>query len=107
MLRTLVVGARDLGPALSASAGLQAVAVAIHLEDVDVMGEPVEQRAGKALRTEDAGPLVEGEVAGHQHRTPLVPPAEDLEQQFRPGGRQRYVAELIDDQQLVASQLLL
>ena len=59
MLRTLVVGARDLGPALSASAGLQAVAVAVHLEDVDVVGEPVEQRAGETLRAEDAGPLVE------------------------------------------------
>src|SRR4029079_19517948 len=107
MLRTLVVGARDLGPALSASAGLQAVALAIHLEDMDMVGEPVEQRAREALRTEDAGPFVKGQVAGHQHRTPLVTSAEDLEQQFRPGGRQRYVAELIDDQQLVASQLLL
>jgi hypothetical protein len=60
MLRTLVVGARDLGPVLSASAGLQAVALAVHLEDVDVMGEPVEERTGEPLRAEDAGPLVEG-----------------------------------------------
>ena len=66
MLRTLVVGARDLGPVLSASAGLQAVAVAVHLEDVDVMGEPVEQRAGEPLGTEHAGPFVEREVRGDE-----------------------------------------
>ena len=62
MLRTLVAGARDLGPVLSASAGLQAVALAIHLEDVDVVGEPVEQRAREALR---AVPLSEDR---NQHR---------------------------------------
>ena len=44
-------------------------------------------------------------VAGHQHGTSLVTPAEDLEQQFGPGGRQRHVAQLIDDQQPIASEL--
>ena len=38
------------------------VAVAVHLEDVDVVGEPVEQGTGKALGGEDAGPLVERQV---------------------------------------------
>ena len=42
-------------PALS-----QPVAFAVHLEDVDVVGEPVEERAGEALRAEHLGPLVEG-----------------------------------------------
>jgi hypothetical protein len=31
---------------------------------MDVMGEPVEQRAGKALGTEHAGPFVERQVRG-------------------------------------------
>ena len=29
----------------------QGPAVAVHLQDVDVVGEPVQQRAGEALRT--------------------------------------------------------
>ena len=37
----------------------EAVAVAVHLRDVDVVGEPVQQRAGEAFRAEDLGPLVE------------------------------------------------
>ena len=43
----------------------ETVAVAIHLQDVDVVGEPVQQRAGQPLRSEDLGPLVEGQVGGH------------------------------------------
>ena len=31
----------------------EAVAVAVHLQDVDVVGEPVQQRAGQALQAED------------------------------------------------------
>ena len=37
----------------------EVVAVAVHLQDVDVVGEPVQQRAGRPLRPEDLGPLIE------------------------------------------------
>ena len=42
----------------------EAVAVAVHLQDMDVVGEPVQQRAGEAFRSEHVGPLVEGQVGG-------------------------------------------
>ena len=78
---------RDLGSnALPTVA--EAVAVAVHLQDVDVVGEPVQQRAGEALRTKQFSPFVEGEVGGDQDGAPLVALAEDLEEQFRPGGGQ-------------------
>ena len=38
---------------------VESVAVAVHFQDMDVMGEPVEQRTGEPLRTEHAGPFVE------------------------------------------------
>ena len=38
----------------------EAIAVAVQLEDVDVMGQPVEQRAGEPFRAKDLGPFVEG-----------------------------------------------
>jgi hypothetical protein len=69
--------------------------------------EPIEEGPGQPLRAEHGRPLVEGQVAGDQDRAALVAAAEDLEQQFRSGGRQRHVAELVDDQQLVGGQLLL
>ena len=43
-------------------AGGEAVAFAIHLQDVDMMGEPVEHGAGEPLRTEYGGPFIERQV---------------------------------------------
>ena len=54
---------RDLGINALGSNALPAVAeavtVAVHLQDVDVVGELVQERAGEALRAEDLGPLIE------------------------------------------------
>lgn len=42
----------------------EAEAVAVHLQDMHVMSEPVEQGAGQAFGAEGLGPFVEGQVAG-------------------------------------------
>ena len=44
----------------------EAIAVAVHLENVDVVCQPVEKGAGRAFGTEGFGPFVEGQVAGDQ-----------------------------------------
>jgi hypothetical protein len=49
-------------------------AVAVELEDVNVVGKAIEQRAGQALGGEHAGPLVEGQVAGDGNRAAWVKP---------------------------------
>jgi hypothetical protein len=41
---------------------LEPVTVAVHLQDVDVMGDAVEQSAGEPFRTEDLGPFLEWQV---------------------------------------------
>ena len=69
-------------------AAFQSVALAVHLQDVHVVGETVEQRSGAAFRAKDLGPLVAGQVGGHHYGAPLVALAEDLEEQFRSGGGQ-------------------
>jgi hypothetical protein len=48
------------GSRLAGAALCEAVAQAVHFEDVDVMGQAVEQGSGEPLVAEDAGPLVEG-----------------------------------------------
>ena len=58
---------------------LETVAVAVHLQDVNVVGEPVKQSAGEPLGAEHVGPLVEGQVGGDQDGAPFVALAEDLE----------------------------
>src|SRR5207245_8131304 len=83
------------------------IAVAGHCEDGDVGGQPGEWRAGQRLGPEHAGPLVEWQIAGDNGGAARVALAEDLEQQLGAGRRQGYIAEFIDDQQLVTGQLAL
>ena len=60
------------GRALTVLALSETIALTVHLEDVDVMGEAVEERAGQALGAEHAGPLVERQIAGDDDRATLV-----------------------------------
>ena len=66
----------SLGPALPACpAAFQAIAVAVQLENVHMMGEAVEQGSREPLCAEYAGPFVERQIAGHDYRAALVTPA--------------------------------
>ncbi len=47
-----------------------------------MVGEPVQQRPGQAFGAEHLGPLVEGQIAGHQGGAAFVTLAEYLEQEF-------------------------
>lgn len=44
----------------------EAIAFAVHLEDVVVMGQPVEERGGQPLGAEGLVPFIEGQIAGDQ-----------------------------------------
>lgn len=69
--------------------------------------EAVEQRSGETFGAEDLGPLGERQVRGQHGEATLVALAEHLKEQLGSGLRQRHEAEFIDDEQLVASDLLL
>ena len=56
----------------SRAAVVEAEALAVHFQDMDVMGQSVEQRPGQALGTERLGPFVEGKIRGDQNRGALV-----------------------------------
>jgi hypothetical protein len=89
-----------------ATAG-EAETVAIHLENVDVVGQPVEQGAGQALGTEDRCPFIEGQIAGDQRAAAFIPLAEHLEQQLTAHRGEGDIAQLVEDQQLHRGQMLL
>ena len=50
------------GDGFPRAAVVEAEALAVHFQDMDMMGETVEQRPGQALRAERLGPFVEGKV---------------------------------------------
>src|SRR2546425_5916237 len=51
--------------------------LAVHLQDVNVMGEPIQQGAGEALGTQHLGPFVEGQIASDHRCTALVTRSEE------------------------------
>src|SRR3954447_20659728 len=62
-------------PAREATPGsglCQAVALAVHAQDMNMMREPVEQRAGQTLRAEDRSPFLERQVRCDDGRAVLV-----------------------------------
>ena len=82
-------------------------ALAVHLEDVDVVGQAVEDGAGQAFRAEDLGPLVEGQVRGDDHGSALITLGDDLEQQLGTGLRERDEAQFVDDEKIIRGEALL
>ena len=58
--------------ALASLALFEPIAVAVHFEDVDVVGQSVEQRTGQPLGPEHAGPFVEWQIAGDDGGAALV-----------------------------------
>ncbi len=62
---------RGIGGSSPLAALVEAIAFAVHLENVDMVGEAIEERTGQALRAEGLGPRVEGQVGGDQDRAAL------------------------------------
>ena len=67
------------------SALVQAVAVAVHLQDVDMVSKPIQQRPGQALGTEHLCPFIERKIGCHQGGAAFIALAEHLEQQLGAG----------------------
>jgi hypothetical protein len=42
------------------------IALAVHFQDVDVVGQSIQERADEMFRAEELGPVLEGQVAGDQ-----------------------------------------
>ena len=63
----------------------EAITVAVHFQDVDVVGQPIEQRAGQPLGPEHAGSFVKWQIGSDDSSATLVALAEDLEQELSAG----------------------
>ncbi len=60
----------------------EAVAIAVHRQDVDVVRQPVQERAGQPFGAQDARPVLERQVRRDDGGASLVASGEDLEQQL-------------------------
>ena len=80
---------------------VEAVALAVGLQDMDAVGQSVEQGPGHPFVAQDFGPLLEGQVAGEDEALAFVGATDDIEEQFGPGLGERYIAKLVEHEQVV------
>src|SRR6185437_1021165 len=76
------------------------------LDDVAVVRQAIEHGGGHLGIAEHLGPIGKGEVGGDQQRGVLIELADQVEQQLAAGLTERQIAELVDDDEIVAQQLL-
>ena len=82
----------------------EAVGVAAQVDDFGVVDEAVDHRGSDDVVAEDLAPASEGLVAGDDEGGSFVAGGDELEEQVRGLGFERDVADLVDDQQRVASE---
>src|SRR3989304_3657124 len=88
------------GCLLPAQALLEAVGVALELEDVAAMGEAVQESRREVGVPEDLRPTGEVQVGGDQPRPPLVALGEDAEQQLGAGLGEGDEPDLVQDEEV-------
>src|ERR1700730_990562 len=84
---------------------LEPVALAVQLQNMDMMREAIEKRASETLAAEDAGPFLKGKIRRDDGRAAFVTLAEYFEE--KAGLRERHIAEFVDDEQFDGGELRL
>ena len=87
-------------------AALETPAVVAGLDDVAVVGEPIEQRGGHLRITEHARPFAEGEVGGDHDRGALVEAADEVEEELASGLGEGQIAELVQHDEVQPRELI-
>src|SRR6187402_3269324 len=86
---------------------LEAPALVAGLDDVAVVREAVEERGGHlGIAGEDARPLSEGEVGGHEDRGLLIKAADAVEQELPARLREGEIAELVEHDEVHAREVV-
>ena len=84
------------------TAVFEPIAFAVHLKDVDVMGQTIQQCACEPFGTKDFGPLIERQVRGNYNGAAFVALGYHLEEQLGARFAEGHEAQLVDDQQVLA-----
>jgi len=75
------------------------------LDDVAVMGNPIEQRGSHLGVAENGRPLAKGEVGGDDHRRAFVELADEVKQQLSARSGKGQIAQFVQDDEVEAGQL--
>ena len=93
-------------PPLPSAGGAEAKALAFGFEDVAAVREAVEGGSGEPFAAEHLGPLLEGQIRGHDQALPLIGRAHDVKKQlgpYLPGGN---IAQFVKNDEVELLDLL-
>ena len=85
---------------------LQAVALALRLQDMATVGKSIQSRSRQPFAAEDLGPVLKRQIGGHDQAIALVSRGDHVEQQFRAGFARGNVTEFVEDQHVQLAKLL-
>src|SRR3546814_12193361 len=84
---------------------LEPPALVAGLDDVAVMGEPIEQRGGHFGIAEHGRPFAERQVGGDDDRGVFVTSADEMEQQLPASAGERQIAHFVADPEVEPRQM--
>src|ERR1700689_3203203 len=90
----------------SGGAVFEPPAVVAGLDDVAMMGQTVEQCGRHLGVAKNTRPFAECEIGCHDHRCLLIEPADQVEQQLSASLCERQIAELVEDDEILAAQIV-
>jgi hypothetical protein len=93
-------------PSSSPLGVLQTVALALRLQNVAAVREPVQRRSREPFAAQDFGPVLEGQVRCHDQAVAFVGRRDDVAEEFGPGLARRDVPEFVEDEEVELGQLL-
>ena len=98
----------DCAGASAAASGavFEAPALIAGLDDLTMMGEPVEKRGGHFGVAKDAWPFGEGKVGGDDDGGALVKAADQMEEQLAARLRKGQIAKFIEDHDVEAGEII-
>ena len=87
-------------------AAFKAPAIVAGLDDVTVMGQPVEQRGRHFGIAKHARPFTERKIGGDDDGGALVEPADEVEQELSARLGEGKIAQLVENDEIHAGQML-
>jgi hypothetical protein len=102
----LITGTNQKAQRQVLAARLKAPAVVAGLDDVTVMGQPVEQRGRHLGIAEHARPFSECKISGDDDGGALIEPADEVEQKLAARLGEGKIAQLVENDEVHAGQML-
>jgi hypothetical protein len=82
----------------------ESITFAVGFQDVNPMGQAVEQGSGEPFASADFRPVLKGKIGRHDQAEPFISTDDDFKEEFRSQFGKRDIPQFIQEQQVVPLQ---